>query len=82
LTSSRWGVLIVNIGLNVLNLVVWFVCLWLVLRFQWSHALGLAILFWVAVSFLIMPMLFERVEQLGQSPPTPSAARARPVAHG
>lgn len=46
-----------NIFLNLLHLGIWFVCLWLLLRFQWSHALLLALPIWVAMTFIVVPML-------------------------
>ena len=49
--------------LNFLHLGVWFVCLWLLLRFQWSHALGLAIVFCLAMTLVVLPMLFTRTER-------------------
>ena len=51
-----------NIFLNLLHLIVWFAALWLILRFQWGHAFGLALALWLVVTFAIMPMLFKRAE--------------------
>lgn len=64
LTISRPGRLAVNLLLNLLHLAVWFLCLWLLLRFQWTHALGLAVLFWLVLTFTVLPMILERVELL------------------
>jgi hypothetical protein len=56
---SFWLVL-VNVFLNVLHLGLWFVCLWLVLRFQWSHALGLAFVIWLTMTlFVVQPLLTQ-----------------------
>src|SRR5262249_34694774 len=62
----RWNLFVVNILLNVVHLIVWFVALWLLLRFQWSHALGLALIFWIVSSFAILPMLLAGAEEAGQ----------------
>ena len=45
--------------LNVLHLGVWFVCLWLLLRFQWSHALGLAAAVWLVLTLTFLPPLLQ-----------------------
>ena len=37
-SSLLWG----NLLLNLAHLLVWFLAFWLLLEFQWSHALGLA----------------------------------------
>src|SRR5262249_33936496 len=39
-TLSSFGMWLLNIFLNLLHFGVWFVCLWLLLKFQWPHALG------------------------------------------
>ena len=59
---ARTGRVFANILLNFLHLIVWFAVLWLLLRFQWSHALGLAVVLWLIMTFAIMPMLFRRAE--------------------
>lgn len=53
----RWSRFLATVSLNVIHFALWFVCLWLVLRFQWSHAFGLAIVFWLVVSLAILPMI-------------------------
>jgi hypothetical protein len=83
-TISHFGRLIGNLLLNALHLAVWFVCLWLLLRFQWSHALGQAIVCWLAVTFLVLPGLLDRAEAVYKErhPPagTTPAAIAEPRA--
>jgi hypothetical protein len=73
----RWGVWFLNIVLNVAHLALWFVCLWLLLRFQWTHALGLAVVAWVVVTLLLLPMLLDRTRDVAKERvnPTPRAAR-------
>jgi hypothetical protein len=60
LETFRWGRFILNIFLNVFHLVLWFVCLWLVLRFAWTHALGLAAVLWLVMTLSVLPMLLEQ----------------------
>jgi hypothetical protein len=52
-----------NILFNIALFGVWFVCLWLVLNYQWPHALGLAVVLWVVMILIVMPMLFDRVRE-------------------
>src|SRR5207253_1619500 len=62
LSSKRWGRLLGNLLLNAVHFAVWFFCLWLLVRFQWTHALGLAFVLWLALTIVIMPMLFRSAE--------------------
>jgi hypothetical protein len=57
-TTPRGGGSFLRVALNVLHFVVWFVCLWLLLRFQWPHALGLAAALWLVMTF-VAPYLFK-----------------------
>jgi hypothetical protein len=65
-SEIQWGLLIGNIFLNLIHFLAWFVCLWLLLRFQWSHALGLAFIFWLMMTLVILPMLLTRVETVSR----------------
>jgi hypothetical protein len=69
-----WGRFVVNILLNVLFLVAWFLCLWLLLRFQWAHALGLAVVLWVVATLAVVPAVLDRVIAAKQ-PRTPTSER-------
>ncbi len=51
------GRFILNVLFNVGHWVGWFIALWLILRFQWLHALGLAIVFWSVVTLSVLPMM-------------------------
>jgi hypothetical protein len=72
---GRW---LLNIFFNVLLFGLWFVCLWLILRFQWPHAFGLAVAFWVAMTLFLLPMLLDRTrdvaKQRAASTPAPAAS--------
>jgi hypothetical protein len=62
LSTFRWGVFLACGFLNFFHLALWFVCLWLLLRFQWSHALGLAVIFWLTMTVFGVPALLAKVE--------------------
>jgi hypothetical protein len=72
-TRFLWGRFVVNLLLNVLFLVGWFLCLWLLLRFQWGHALGLAVVLWVVATLAMVPPVLDRVVAAKQ-PRTPPPA--------
>jgi len=65
LSEWRVGFMVANLVLNFFHLVLWFLCLWLLLRFQWAHALGLALVFWVVLTFFL-PTLFKKTEDLAR----------------
>jgi hypothetical protein len=76
--AFRWSRFLANIFLNFLHLALWFVCLWVLLRFQWSHALGLAAIMWLVMTLAVLPMIFERagIEARGQATPASSRDKA------
>jgi hypothetical protein len=47
--------------LNVVHFAVWFLAIWLLLRFQWLHALGLAAAIWLAMTMLVGPLVFAKI---------------------
>ena len=70
-----------NLLLNLVHLAVWFVCLWLLLRFQWPHALGLAFVLWLVVSLTVLPILLTQARSFaGQTPPPRQKSAARSIA--
>src|SRR5207245_1608203 len=56
-SSSR---LAVYVCLNVLHLVLWIVCLWMLLGFELTHAMGLGFVLWVVATVAVFPGLFEQ----------------------
>jgi hypothetical protein len=62
-TIFHFGWLVMNLLLNFGFLIVWFLSLWLLLRFQWAHALGLAFVFWL-VTLFILPMILTYAESV------------------
>jgi hypothetical protein len=59
ITSPSDGTVFVALLLNLLHLIVWGVAFWPILRFALWHGVGLAFVFWLAVTLLIMPLLFQ-----------------------
>jgi hypothetical protein len=57
--------------LNLLFLAVWSACAWLLLRFQWSHALGLAVVMWLVTMLVIFPLLMTRTKAVIDQKPVP-----------
>ena len=53
-SAFRYGRFFANLALNGLHLVLWFLCLWLLLRFQWPHALGLAAALWLVTTLTLL----------------------------
>jgi hypothetical protein len=56
-TRFRSSRLFWNLFFNLGHFSVWFVTLWLILRYQWIHAFGLAIVLWVVFTLTMLPML-------------------------
>jgi hypothetical protein len=73
-----WGRLLANLFLNLLHLAVWFACLWLLLHYQWPHALGLAVIFWLVMTIVIVPMLLNQVESVARKRAAPPSAAQLP----
>jgi hypothetical protein len=63
LPISNWGATLAKLVLSLLHLAVWFACLWLLLQFQWSHAFGLAIVLWLVISLILLPIVFTKTEE-------------------
>ncbi len=70
----RWGLFLANLFLNFVHLGLWFVCLWLLLRFQWAHALGLAVVFWLVTTLVVMPLLLTKTQELARQRAAAAAA--------
>jgi hypothetical protein len=78
--AYRKSLLFGNLLLNLLHFVVWFLVLWLVVRFAPSHALGLGAGMWALVTFAVLPILFERTRSAPR-PPAPKAALPGPAGY-
>jgi len=73
-STFRFGRFLANVLLNLFHFALWFVCLWLLLRFQWAHALGLAFVVWLVMTLLVLPMLLTHAGEVGRARSTPSAS--------
>ncbi|HZY89695.1 MAG TPA: hypothetical protein VFE78_33045 [Gemmataceae bacterium] len=74
--SYHFGWLVLDVFLNGLHFVVWWAVLWLLLRFQWSHALGLAFAFWGVMTLFVLPPLLTRAEEVARQRAETKAALA------
>jgi hypothetical protein len=74
----RWGLLFANLMLNMLHGVLWFVCLWLVLRFTPGYAALFAAILWALVTIALLPMLLDQAAQVAQSRATTEAVSRLP----
>ncbi|HZV07991.1 MAG TPA: hypothetical protein VE999_23105 [Gemmataceae bacterium] len=75
ITIFHSGWLVMGLLLNFCFFIVWFVCLWLLMRFQWSHALGQAFVAWL-ISLFVLPMLLTQAEKVRRERLPPPAAAA------
>jgi hypothetical protein len=62
-SQFRFDLLFLNILFNVLHFGLWFAGLWLLLRYQWAHALGLAAGLWLTMTLFPVPMILNYAEQ-------------------
>jgi hypothetical protein len=72
----RMGRFLANLFLNFFHLALWFACLWLLLRFQWAHALGLALVLWLILTLTLLPTLMDRSGKIARPPPAPPTPQA------
>jgi hypothetical protein len=63
LPVSHWGASLAKLLLTLIHLGLWFACLWLLLHFQWGHALGLAVVLWLTLSLTVLPIIFTKAEE-------------------
>ncbi len=71
LPVSSSGVLFVYFLLNLALLVAFFLGLWLLLRFQWPHALGLGVALWLLMTVVVLPMLLVVAQDAGKASAAP-----------
>ncbi len=69
ITTPGRGWPLANLALNLFHFVVWYLCLWLLLRFQWSHALGLAAAAWLLMTWLVIPQALANTPRLKAAAP-------------
>src|SRR5205085_4888652 len=66
-SAFRWGRFLMNLFLNFTHFLLWWLALWLLLRFQWSHALGLGFVLWLLFTLIFLPMLLDQAAQVAES---------------
>lgn len=71
--KRSWGRFLLNIFFNLAHFAAWFVGLWLILRYQWLHALGFAVVMWLAVTLLILPMMLGYAGEISEARRTVTA---------
>jgi hypothetical protein len=76
-STRRYGWLLTYMLLNFLHLVVWFLGLWLLLRYQWAHALGLAVVFWGVNTLFVLPQVLGLAERVARERAAPPPVEAR-----
>jgi len=77
IVRPRTSMLLWNILLNTLHLVLWWVVIWLLLRFQWSHAIAFALVCWLAFTLALVPFLISRTRTAAEKKTAPPAALYR-----
>jgi hypothetical protein len=73
-SAGTWGRFLVIVFLNVFHLALWFVGLWLVLRYEWFHALLLGGVLWFIMTVAVVPMLLNRAGAVAESAAPATAA--------
>jgi len=74
--------LVLNLFLNFLHLAAWFACLWLLMRFQWSHAFGFALVLWGVMILFILPQVLKLTEKAANVQVLPASRTARQAGEG
>jgi hypothetical protein len=72
LSTFRWWWLFRNLFFNLLHFAIWLAVLWLVLKFQFWHSFGLAVVMWLVMTIIIMPPLFTKTEEVAHERAAPA----------
>jgi hypothetical protein len=59
-SRANWGLLLANLLLNFVHLALWFVCLWVILRFSLGSSVLFAAILWGLMTVAILPMLLDQ----------------------
>ena len=73
LPVSHMSEALAKIVLSLFHLGLWFACLWVLLQFQWSHALGLAVVAWLVLTLTLLPIIFAKTETAAQQHAVPTS---------
>jgi len=74
---NRSGGMFWTIVLNLFHFAVWFLVLWLLLHFQWPHALGFAAVCWLVMTLAVVPYLHSTARNASSKPRTLASAGYR-----
>jgi hypothetical protein len=66
-----------NVVLNLIHFVLWFLVLWLLMRFAWPHALGFAFICWLAFTLVLVPFILSKSRDAADRRAKASAAMVR-----
>jgi hypothetical protein len=72
-SAGTWGRFLLIVFLNLFHFGLWFAGLWLVLRYEWFHALGLSIALWLVMTILVVPMLLTMAGAVAEANATATA---------
>jgi hypothetical protein len=78
-SAFRWSRFLMTLLLNFGHLLLWWLCLWLLLRFQWGHALGLAFVLWLVCTLSILPMLLSSAAEVAEGKAISTSQRSTAV---
>jgi hypothetical protein len=70
--TRSYGLLLTYVFLHLFFFVLWVVCLWLLLHYQFWHAFGFGAICWAVMTFAVMPLLLEQAAAAGR-PQLPEA---------
>jgi hypothetical protein len=62
-SQFRYDWFFLDLFFNAAHLGLWFAGLWLVLRYQWAHALGFAFTLWLTMTLFPIPMILDYAQQ-------------------
>jgi hypothetical protein len=62
IVKPRPGMTFMMLLLNFAHLIVWFLAIWLLLEYQWPHALLLALPLWAAMTLIVLPAVLDRLK--------------------
>ncbi len=71
-TIVRTSRLLINLALNSVHFFAWFLCLWLLMRFHWGHALGFAVALWLVMTIALLPMILTNAAEVAVAVNTPA----------
>src|SRR5262249_5519932 len=68
--EKQTGRTIIYLSLNLLHGVVWFVCLWPLMRFSLGQALLISVGCWLTMTLFVLPPILTQAGKVAQAKPT------------